>query len=40
METYPHAWLCQQIVEHAHEAIVFADRDGSEKKKCEHAWLT
>jgi PAS domain S-box-containing protein len=28
METYPHAWLCQQIVETAQEAIVFADRDG------------
>jgi len=23
-----HAWLCQQIVDHAHDAVIFADRDG------------
>jgi PAS domain S-box-containing protein len=28
METYTHAWLCQQIVEHTQEAIIFADREG------------
>ena len=28
METYTPAWLCQQIVEHTQEAIIFADRDG------------
>jgi PAS domain S-box-containing protein len=28
MPLYDHAWLCQQIVQGAPEAIVFADRDG------------
>ena len=27
MPTDAHAWLCQQIVEHAQDAMVFADRD-------------
>jgi PAS domain S-box-containing protein len=26
--TYTHQWLCQQIVEHASIAIIFADREG------------
>jgi PAS domain S-box-containing protein len=28
METYTPEWLCQQIVEHTQEAIIFADREG------------
>jgi len=28
MSTYTHAWLCQQIVDHAPDAIVCTDRDG------------
>jgi PAS domain S-box-containing protein len=28
METYTHAWLCQQIVDNTQEAIIFADREG------------
>ena len=28
MPAYTHEWLCQQIVEETHEAIIFADRDG------------
>jgi PAS domain S-box-containing protein len=28
MSTDTHAWLCQQIVDHAQEAIIFADGDG------------
>src|SRR5262249_61441311 len=28
MQSYPHEWLCRQIVEGTQEAIVFADRDG------------
>jgi PAS domain S-box-containing protein len=26
--TYTHAWLCQQIVDHAQDAMIFADGDG------------
>jgi PAS domain S-box-containing protein len=29
MPTDPHAWLCQQIVDNARDAIILADRDGS-----------
>ena len=28
MSTDTHAWVCQQIVEHAQDAMIFADRDG------------
>lgn len=28
MSTYTHAWLCQQIVDHAQDAMIFADGDG------------
>jgi PAS domain S-box-containing protein len=28
MEAYPHEWLCRQIVDHAQDAIIFADREG------------
>ena len=28
MSTDTHAWLCQQIVDHAQDAMIFADRDG------------
>jgi len=28
MSTYPHEWLCREIVDGAPDAIVFADRDG------------
>jgi PAS domain S-box-containing protein len=28
MQTYTQEWLCQQIVEGTHEAIIFADREG------------
>ena len=28
MPTYTHAWLCQQIVDHAQDAMIFADGDG------------
>lgn len=28
METYTHEWLCQQIVDHTQEAIIFADHEG------------
>jgi PAS domain S-box-containing protein len=28
MSTYTHAWLCQQIVDHAQDAVIFADGDG------------
>jgi PAS domain S-box-containing protein len=28
MATFPHEWLCQQIVDHAQDAIIFADREG------------
>ena len=28
MQTSPHEWLCQQIVEGTQEAIIFADQDG------------
>lgn len=28
MPAYTHEWLCQQIVEGTHEAIIFADQDG------------
>ena len=28
MSTDSHAWLCQQIVDHAQDAMIFADRDG------------
>lgn len=28
MEPYPHAWLCQHIVDHTQDAIIFADREG------------
>ncbi len=28
MSTNTHAWLCQQIVDHVPDAIVFTDRDG------------
>jgi PAS domain S-box-containing protein len=28
MPTYPHEWLCREIVEDAQDAIIFADRDG------------
>ena len=28
METYTHEWLCQNIVDHTQEAVVFADREG------------
>src|SRR5919198_2637524 len=28
MPTDTYAWLCQQIVEHAQDAVIFADRDG------------
>src|SRR5436309_11984985 len=28
MQTYPHEWLCQQIVEGTQEAVIFADQDG------------
>lgn len=28
MPTYTNEWLCQQIVEHAPDAIIFADREG------------
>jgi PAS domain S-box-containing protein len=28
MSTDTHAWLCQQIVDDAQDAIIFADRDG------------
>jgi PAS domain S-box-containing protein len=28
METSPHEWLCQYIVDHTQDAIIFADREG------------
>lgn len=28
METYPHEWLCQSIVDNTQEAIIFADCEG------------
>ncbi|MBI4641703.1 MAG: PAS domain S-box protein [Candidatus Tectomicrobia bacterium] len=28
MPTYTHEWLCQQIVENAQDAMIFADREG------------
>jgi PAS domain S-box-containing protein len=28
MTTYTHEWLCQQIVENAQDAVIFADREG------------
>jgi PAS domain S-box-containing protein len=28
MATYPHAWLCQHIVNTSQDAIIFADREG------------
>ena len=28
MQSYPHEWLCQQIVDGTQEAIIFADQDG------------
>ena len=28
MATYPHAWLCEHIVDHAQDAIIFADHEG------------
>ena len=28
MSTDTHAWVCQQIVDHAQDAMIFADRDG------------
>jgi PAS domain S-box-containing protein len=28
METYSHEWLCQYIVDHTQEAIIFADCEG------------
>lgn len=28
METYTHEWLCQQIIDNAQEAIIFADHQG------------
>jgi PAS domain S-box-containing protein len=28
MTTYPHAWLCQHIVDQAQDAVIFADREG------------
>jgi PAS domain S-box-containing protein len=28
MTTYTHEWLCQQIVENAKDAVIFADREG------------
>ena len=28
MSTDTHAWVCQQIVDQAQDAMIFADRDG------------
>ena len=28
MSVYTHEWLCQQIIDSAPEAVIFADRDG------------
>jgi PAS domain S-box-containing protein len=28
METYPHEWWCQSIVDNTQEAIIFADCEG------------